>query len=332
MALDGMTVRALVRELGELAGGRIFRIHQPNPHDLVWQIRANGRTVKLLLSASPTVPRVHLTERSHPNPPEPPMFCMLMRKHCENGVIESVAQVGMQRIIRIDIRQRDELGDDRLKRVVVELTGRHSNVILVDPHSGAILDAIRRVTPAMSQHRVVLPGAAYLDPPDQGKRNPLELAEDGLDALFASFGQRTDARETPEKWLVDTFEGMSPQAAREIVHRAHVLAGAPDADERTDGGGPTGAAGTVTAAALRRAFDEVMAVLAGHRYEPMIVEPRTDGLPGKAVFSVIPLTPLEGNIRRFATVSACLEAYYGDKAERDLVRHKVGDVLRFLQN
>jgi predicted ribosome quality control (RQC) complex YloA/Tae2 family protein len=319
MALDGMTVRALVHELSALTGGRIHKIHQPNPHDLIWQIRAEGRTMKLLLSASPTYPRVHLTERTFPNPLDPPMFCMLLRKHCENGMIENIRQVGMQRIIHIDVRQRDELGDDRLKRLIVELTGRHSNVILVDPHTGTILDGIRHVTPAISQHRIVMPGAVYTEPPDQGKRNPLELKEGELGELIRSVAQQPGLLEHPERWLVDTFDGISPQAAREIVHRARTMS-AP------------GQPGGVTAEALRKAMETVLSLLAGHRYEPVIVEPRPDGKPGKSIFSVIPLTHAEGEVRRFDSVSACLETYYGDKAEKDLVKQKVGDLFRFLQN
>src|SRR5690606_26492813 len=95
---------------------------------------------RLLISANPTYPRLHFTAQTFQNPPEAPMFCMLLRKHCEGGIIDSIEQVGLERIVHIRIRQRDELGDVRQKTLVIELMGRHSNIILLDPSSETILD------------------------------------------------------------------------------------------------------------------------------------------------------------------------------------------------
>ena len=100
------------------------------------------------------------------------MFCMLLRKHCEGGQIEAIRQIGMERIIHMDIRQRDELGDLNIKTIIIELMGRHSNIILTDTATGTIHDGIHHVTPAISSFRIVMPGTAYAPPPDQGKANP----------------------------------------------------------------------------------------------------------------------------------------------------------------
>src|SRR5690606_15752034 len=154
-------------------GARIHKIHQPTDHELVLGIRGAGMQGRLLLSANPTYPRVHWTSAAYVNPMEAPMFCMLLRKHCEGGVIESVKQIGRERIIHIEVKHRDDLGDLSNKTIVIEIMGRHSNIILMDPATGMIHDGIHHVTPAISSYRIVMPGSSYTAPPDQGKTDPL---------------------------------------------------------------------------------------------------------------------------------------------------------------
>jgi len=297
MAFDGLVVRAVVHQLQPFVGGRVHKIQQPNEHDFLFTIRGSGKTSKLLLSSNPTYPRFHLTERSFQNPLEAPMFCMLLRKHCENGVIESIRQVGMERIVHVHIRQRDELGDVSVKRIVLELMGRHSNLILMDPESGTVLEAAKRVTPAISSHRIVAPGVPYAPPPEQAKRDPLEATADEARALLADAADAFDAA----RCLVDAYTGISPLAARAIL------------SEAADPG---------------EAFAAAMARIARHEYEPNIVtEPN-----GKTSFSVVPLDPAGGKRETFDDVSVCLERYYGDKAERDLVKQKTSDLAKLLTN
>ncbi|AGA58314.1 putative RNA-binding protein, snRNP like protein [Thermobacillus composti KWC4] len=308
MSLDGIVVRAIAHELRQLAGTRIHRIHQPDDHTLVLQLRGGGLRgqSRLLLSANPTYPRVHWVTRPQPNPLEAPMFCMLMRKHCEGGVIETVTQPGCERVLHIDIRQRDELGDISLKRIVVELMGRHSNIILTDPATGRIYDGIHHVTPAISSYRVVMPGSAYTPPPEQAKADPLAVPDF---ARFAESLRPAEGDSPPDRRLVDAYAGISPLLAREIVHRA-AAADAPDGTE-----------------ALWRAFRDVMEGFRSHGYEPNIVD-----RDGRTFFSVTRLTHLDGDVRTFDSILECLEIYYGDKAERDLVRQKSADLHRFLLN
>jgi len=307
MSLDGIVVRAIAHELRQLAGTRIHRIHQPDDHTLVLQLRGGGLRgqSRLLLSANPTYPRVHWVTRPQPNPLEAPMFCMLMRKHCEGGVIETVAQPGCERVLHIDIRQRDELGDISLKRIVVELMGRHSNIILTDPATGRIYDGIHHVTPAISSYRVVMPGSTYTPPPEQAKADPLAVP----DHVRFTESLRLSEGDAPDRRLVDAYAGISPLLAREIVHRA-AASGAPDDTE-----------------ALWRAFRDMMESFRSHAYEPNIVD-----RGGRTFFSVTRLTHLDGGIRTFDSILECLEIYYGDKAERDLVRQKSADLHRFLLN
>lgn len=310
MALDGIVTRAITHELQACRGARISKIYQPNDRDIVLHLRTQKGNAKLLLSANPTYPRVHLTEESFLNPTEAPMFCMLMRKHCESGIIEDISQVGMERIIHIGIRQRDELGDISSKKIVIELMGRHSNIILIDPASGTILDGIHHVTPAISSYRVVMPGFAYNEPPQQHKLNPLEVGQEEFrESCMLSPDQ-------PAAWLVGTFSGLSPLIAQEIAYRAGYAAGGESGETDKDCG------------ALWSAFTGIMDLARDNRYEPVTGE----NVKGKAVFSAVPLTMLTGELQRYDSVSACLEAYYGEKAERDTVKQKVSDLLRFLQN
>lgn len=312
MALDGIVVRAITAELQRCVGARIHKIHQPTEHDLVLSVRGGGLNSKLLLSANPTYPRTHFTTATYVNPLEAPMFCMLMRKHCEGGVIEAVRQIGRERIIHIDVRQRDELGDLNFKTIVIEIMGRHSNIILTDTATGAIHDGIHHVTPAISAYRIVMPGVAYTAPPDQGKTDPLAVA--GEDQFRQLLSQREE--EAPialHQSLVGTFSGISPLLAKEIVYRAQTH----DTDT------------TAAIPALWNSFSGLMEGFREERYEPVIV---TDVASGKASFSVTPLRHIHGETLSFGSVSECLEAFYGDKAERDTVKQRAADLIRFVQN
>jgi predicted ribosome quality control (RQC) complex YloA/Tae2 family protein len=312
MSLDGFVVRAIASELSVCEGGKISKIYQHSEHEALLLIRAQGRNWKLLLSANPTYPRVHFTEASYMNPTEAPMFCMLMRKHCEGGVIERIAQVGLERVLHIDVRQRDEIGDLSVKRIVVEIMGRHSNLILLDPKTNTVLDGIHHVTPAISSYRIVMPGSAYTPPPEQGKLNPLETNEDA----FAQAMQEAPEGGVPlRQQLVNRFSGMSPLMASEIAHRS--------------GARPDLTFNPLQLTSLWSSFNGMMEAFRGNRFEPIIVEQATGG---KTSFSVVELTHISGETNRFDSISECLEAYFGDKAERDAVKQRASDLLRFLQN
>lgn len=235
------------------------------------------------------------------------MFCMLLRKYCEGGVIEAIRQVDLERIVEIDIRHRDELGDYSLKRVVLEIMGRHSNLMLLDPATGFIHDGIRHVTPAISSHRVVLPGAMYVPPPSQNKINPLTVQSEAAfaDALSHAHTEQPDGSKDVAKALVNAFTGMSPLIAREIAYRAESKQ-----------------------AAVWECFRELMEQISAQRYTPNLVGKED----GKADYSVVALTHLQGDAQSFETAHQCLESFYRDKAQRDLVRQRTTDLNRFLLN
>ena len=296
MSFDGIVMRAVVAELQKLVGSRISKIHQPHATDIILHIRAQGENGKLLISANPTYPRLHLTTEELVNPLEAPMFCMLLRKHCEGALIESIAQVAMERIVHIDVRSRDELGDYTRRRIIVEIMGKHSNIILVDPESGMILDSIQHVSAAVSQYRQVLPGRSYVHPPAQNKQSPLTVTEEQfIHAIDWNSGKW-------DKQIVDAFSGVSPLVAKEIVHRA----------------------GLSTRDRLWSSFSGMMGEIRQHRYLPNIVEGKE-----KTAFSVVELTQFaDAKKTQYPTVSDCLQAFYAFKSMRDVVKQKVHDLIR----
>jgi predicted ribosome quality control (RQC) complex YloA/Tae2 family protein len=300
MSYDGFVTKAITEELKKSCeGGRITKIHQPDAYDLMLTVRHQNTNHKLFISAHPSFPRMHLTEKNALNPVEPPVFCMMLRKHCEGGIIERIAQVDMERIIHIDIRTRDELGDWKTNRLVIEIMGRHSNVILLDGETGTIYDAIQRVTPAISQYRRVLPGAAYKAPPKQEKTNPLRVDQDTWNSLL-DFNQGN-----LDKQMINLFLGIGPVLAKEIVYQA----------------------GLPTRANLWQAFSEMMGLMNRGQYKPAITTNRN-----KSVFSVVPLAHLKGTSQSFASMSEAVDDYYRYKAEVEVNRQKAQDLVRWLNN
>ncbi len=214
MAFDGVAVACTVNELNILlTGGRVDKINQPEFDEINILIRSQGKNHRLIASASSSSPRVHLTENTKENPDKAPMFCMLLRKHLAGGKVVGVNQPDFERVIEICIEGKDELGDVSVKRLVIEIMGRHSNIVLVSA-DGKILGSIKHVDFSVSAVRQLLPGMLYEYPPGQGKRNPMTVSEDEISVLLA------DADTTADKFILDCFTGIGPLTAREIAFNA----------------------------------------------------------------------------------------------------------------
>lgn len=211
MPTDGLLIGYLARELNDaLAGGRIDRVTQPEKDMLLLLVRAGGQNARLILSASPAYARAHLTSQSYLNPPDAPMFCMLMRKHLVGGRILSIEQVSGDRILRITIENRDELGESGQREMILELMGRHSNLTLVQ--NGRIVDAIRHVTHEMSRVRQALPGVPFEMPPMQDN---LEIPSDA-DTIFARLNAESGRL---DQALQRALRGLSAATAQEFAFR-----------------------------------------------------------------------------------------------------------------
>ena len=205
MAFDGLFTKAMTSELKQLVTGRISKVHQPNQLELLLHIRAQGKNHKLLISIHPSYSRIHLTNTANVNPSEPPMFCMLLRKHIEGGVITGVEQHGSDRLIILRIRARNEIGDEIERELHVEMMGRHSNIILVDAERDMILDSLKHLPPSVNSYRTILPGQDYIFPPSQDKQDPF--------VPDVNFAWLTD------KEIVSRFAGFSPLTAKELNYR-----------------------------------------------------------------------------------------------------------------
>lgn len=214
MPIDGLMIGFAQREAQKkLTGGRVDKITQPERDLLVLQIRSLGENHRLLLCASPNAPRIQLTKESFNNPAQPPMFCMLMRKHFQGGILGEISQIQGDRYIKLVIHNRDELGEMREKYLYIELMGRHSNIIAVN-EQGKIIDSIRHVGMEMSRVREILPGLTYETPPMQDKIPPLEVEASNLVAKLHG------AQGLGYKAIAGAISGLSATSAQEIYFRA----------------------------------------------------------------------------------------------------------------
>lgn len=212
MAFDGVTIANLVSELKkELIGGRLYKIAQPENDELLITVKQPTGQKRLLISADASLPLLYLTESNKPSPITAPNFCMLLRKHLQNGRITDISQPGLERIVHLGIEHLDEMGDLRQKTLVVEIMGKHSNIIFCDD-KGIIIDSIKHVSAAVSSLREVLPGKPYFVAGTQNK----------LDALHTdrqSFQEALSAKPQPVfKALYGSFTGISPVLAQELCY------------------------------------------------------------------------------------------------------------------
>ena len=208
MPMDGVMLGFVARELDEkLRDGRIDRVIQPERDEIHLLIRAQGENHRLLLCASPNGARVHLTAHAKTGPMEPPMLCMLLRKYLLGGRVLAVRRIAGDRILEIDIAALSELGDPVTRTLVVEMMGRHSNIILRGG-DGRIVDASRHVDEDISRVRLVLPGLPYAYPPSQGKLDPDTATAEALAARLDEAGGKL------HKAIAACVAGYSPQAAR----------------------------------------------------------------------------------------------------------------------
>lgn len=311
MALDGLVISALARESEtKLTGGRIDKIHQPEKDELIISVRTFEGAYKLLICANPTFPRFHITNIQKENPEKPPMFCMLLRKHISGGKILYIRQEGFDRIVRIGIESYDEMGYLSEKSLIIEIMGKHSNIILTDKE-GKILDSIFHVDITVSSVRQVLPGLPYEMPPSQGKSNPLDA--DRNDIAYTLSHDDSELY----KQLMSAYSGISPLVAREAVYRALGMC---------DISGPETSGDDLEKVALN--FYSIMCDAKSGCYNPCIVIDRTTK---KLIdFCSIDISQYSAGatVEHFPTVSEAVESFYMKKASSESIRQKSGDLMK----
>ncbi|MBQ2445035.1 MAG: NFACT family protein [Oscillospiraceae bacterium] len=211
MPFDAIFLSAVAQELRQkILGLRIEKIQQPARDTVILQLRGKE---KLLLSANVNRPRIHLSTAGYENPAQPPMFCMLLRKHLSGGRIAAIGQPPAERVVDLSVDCTDEMGIPCRKHLILELMGRNSNLILT-AEDGHIIDCLRRVDLEMSELRQVLPGLFYRQPPRQGRRLPGETGEEEILSLL----RQINSSKRLDKWLIESFDGFSPLVARELSY------------------------------------------------------------------------------------------------------------------
>ena len=213
MSFDGFFLHHMTEELRhELVGGRIQKINQPFEQELVLQIRSNRKSHKLLLSAHSVFGRVQLTETTFENPAIPNTFIMVMRKYLQGAVIEAIQQVENDRILEISVSNKNEIGDSVAVTLVIEIMGKHSNIILLDKASGKIIEAIKHVGFSQNSYRTILPGSTYVAPPQTGSLNPFTVGDEKLFQILQT-------EEIEPKRLQQIFQGLGRDTATELSGR-----------------------------------------------------------------------------------------------------------------
>ena len=298
MSLDAICLRAVVHELeGTLLGARIDKVQQPARDRIVLLVRGNQR---VLLSVNPNQPRIQLTRQLRDNPAQPPMFCMLLRKHLIGARIEAIEQPDLERVVILTLRVTDELGETGKRQLVLEAMGRRANLILLDAE-GRILDCMRRVAFESNSDRALLPGLFYHLPTPLEKLSLLSEPE----AALERFAESGESEELVDKWIVDHFVGVSPLVARELVQRA---AGRTDARfcELNDG----------QKATLIREVERLVNILKSSEYCPTMLS--RDGRP--VDFTYLPITQYgaETLVETRETFSMLLDEFYDLRERQEL--------------
>ena len=316
MALDGLTIYGIICELNTtLKGGKIDKITQPEKDEVLFAIRNEGKTHKLLISASSSNPRIYLTESyKKENPLKAPMFLMILRKYLQGGRIISISQEGLERVINIDIEALDDLKTPKLRTLSIEIMGRHSNIILVDKESNKILDSIKRIPITISSVREVLPGKEYKFAPSQNKINPLS------NLSLSEFKSKLTEKDSPVyKAIYNSYDGISPLIAKEICYRSSI-----DLDLSTN------LISDISLERIFNSFERIINQIKNEIFHPCIVIDKR--LDKYIDFSLIKLTMYEFlSIENYESISLATETFYSSKDTNERLSQKSMSMRKLLQ-
>lgn len=313
MALDGFVISNMVHELSKnLVGGRILKISQPEKDELILTIK-NYDQFKLFISASASLPLIYLTNNSKTNPMVAPNFCMLLRKHLNSARIISITQPEFERIIQFEIEHLDELGDVCKKYLIVEIMGKHSNIIFCD-QDYKIVDSIKHISGFVSSVREVLPGRTYFIPKTIEKLNPLTITKE-------EFLRLLEKPLSISKAIYQGLTGISPLLATEICHRASI-----------DAEGATAILSEDVRIHLYNVFTRVMELVISCDYSPNIVFKNEEPME----FSSLALTCYENidgiTTQNYDSISTLLEDYFSSKNTITRIRQKSADLRKIVTN
>ncbi len=311
MAFDGVTIAGIVSELRDkLVGNRIYKIAQPEKDELILTVKGSCGQVRMLMSADASLPLLYLTEKNKTSPMTAPNFCMLLRKHLQNARIISVTQPGLERIVRFELEHLNELGDLCRKYLIIELMGKHSNIIFCDDKD-MIIDSIKHISGMVSSVREVLPGRTYFIPRTQDKADLLACSAEEIAAVLR-------ARSLPlYKAIYTGFTGISPCIAQELCCRAGIAADLPSPE--------------LSAEMSERIVSEICGLADSIRHGDFCYNVvYENGQP--AEYAAVRLSSYaQGQSRNFERISDLLEYYYAEKNMITRIRQRSVDLRKIVQ-
>lgn len=303
LSFDGIFTHVMVQQLQQkLTNGRVMKIQQPYPNELIMTIRAQRHNYPILLSAHPQYARVQITTIPYANPDVPTKFTMSLRKYLAAATLRDISQADNDRVIHLMFSTRDELGDQQNLELIVEMMGRHSNIILINTATNKIIDLIRHVPADQNRYRLLMPGATYVTPPDQHLINPFE---DDNGSQLATITWDADAKNIA-KQLQHHYQGLGKDSAYELATR--LLAQRNNDDELT-----------VT-------WQQFWQAIAHHPQPTITIDEQ-----GNASFSPIPYLSMMGTQTTFTDASVMLDHFYADKAERDRVKQQGAQLIHTIK-
>ena len=312
MAFDGITIASIVREMkNQIEGGRIYKIAQPEKDELLLTIKNNGGQVRVIMSADASLPLLYLTQENKTSPMTAPNFCMLLRKHLQNARIVAVNQpMGLERIVKLQLEHLNELGDLCTKYLVIELMGKHSNIIFYDDQN-VIIDSIKHISGMVSSVREVLPGREYFIPNTQDKEDPLTASKEEIHRVLTAVSRPVF------KAIYGSFTGISPCIAQEVCYRAGV-----DADK------PSGELTEAEMDAVCSIFLQIMEAVKEGSFVPNVVYENSQ----PAEYAAVRLTSYaDDKVVLYDSMSELIEHYYAEKNIVTRIRQRSVDLRRVVQ-
>ncbi|MDF2523963.1 MAG: hypothetical protein K0R31_1604 [Clostridiales bacterium] len=314
MPFDGIVAKAIVKELhNTLEGARVEKIFQPESDEIILQVRAQSQNLRLLLSASANYPRIHFTENTKENPSAPPVFCMLLRKHLSGGRVVGIEFHDYERIISLLVESTNELGDLSIKKLMIEIMGRHSNIILVNAED-KIIDSIKHVDNEISRVREIMPARPYVLPPAQNKTSP-DLLD--IDAFIE------DAKNTSslniEKYMLDNIKGFSPLLCREVCSLAEL-----------DGKLPLSNLKDTDSMRLKHVLANIIESIRENRFSPCIVY-EEEKLSSPVDFHALEMKQYP-YVCSMPSMNKTLDSFYSSKDKFERLKQKKSDILKVLNN
>ncbi len=314
MAFDGITISNIIYELKtKLLGGRVDKIYQPETDEIILSVRSLGKAYKLLMTANASAPRLHLTEKNKTNPMQPPLFCMVLRKHLTSGKIIEITQPNFERIVNIHIESINELGDYSTKKLIIEIMGRHSNIILTDEND-IILDSAKHISHDKSSVREVLPGKKYTVPPSKNKLNTLALSKENF---FSSISSNPQIK--LQNLIFECYNGISPLFASEICFRANL-----------DPSNTVSQTSEENLTNLYNSFKNVISQIQNNAFMPEIIYSEKNKILDFSPFKMKQFNHLK--TEQYDSISSLLEIFYSKKDSLYRINQKSQDLKKLINN